>query len=222
MNCSNCGKTAVDPYIEREWLLVAIDCILLRDEAYRHVLFNVDELKEVPTRRCLQFLFAWSLLDAYLKWETLRNDKSSDEAVLQDTTFLLSLGVSSFFGMLAQWLAICTYRYMKAVSTNKTQPNLIWTKLFWALLLPSTFSVVTISVIIWENTKTVRLLASLLIAYWQGIAVSVISGDISTAVVGIVAGTLWRLGVSLWMQPYICVGLEVDVSLSGIPTLCIT
>jgi uncharacterized integral membrane protein len=110
-------------------------------------------------------------------------------------------------------------------SKHKTQSNNLTTtrtKVFWALLLPSTFSVVTIFVIIWENTKTVRLLASLLIAYWQGIAVSVISGDISTAVVGIVAGTLWRLGVSLWMQPYICVGLEVDVSLSGIPTLCIT
>merc|ERR1740117_2062550 len=39
MNCDICQRI-VDPYTEREWLLVAIDCILLRPEAYRHVLYN--------------------------------------------------------------------------------------------------------------------------------------------------------------------------------------
>lgn len=37
--CRRCGQD-VDPYIEKEWLLVAMDCILLREEAYRHVLSN--------------------------------------------------------------------------------------------------------------------------------------------------------------------------------------
>lgn len=37
--CSRCEKN-VDPYCEREWLLVILDLVLLRHEAYRHVLYN--------------------------------------------------------------------------------------------------------------------------------------------------------------------------------------
>ena len=56
MTCSQCHKM-VDPYIEREWLLVVIDCILLREEAYRHVLYNVDELKDIAIPTLLQVVF---------------------------------------------------------------------------------------------------------------------------------------------------------------------
>eukprot|EP00571_Detonula_confervacea_P001124 CAMPEP_0172315352 /NCGR_PEP_ID=MMETSP1058-20130122/24938_1 /TAXON_ID=83371 /ORGANISM="Detonula confervacea, Strain CCMP 353" /LENGTH=341 /DNA_ID=CAMNT_0013029419 /DNA_START=240 /DNA_END=1262 /DNA_ORIENTATION=+ len=37
--CKRCGPD-VDPYIEREWLLVIMDCVLHRPEAFRHVLYN--------------------------------------------------------------------------------------------------------------------------------------------------------------------------------------
>ena len=37
--CRSCGHD-VDPYIEREWLLVIMDCVLHRPEAFRHVLYN--------------------------------------------------------------------------------------------------------------------------------------------------------------------------------------
>mmetsp|Transcript_44756 Transcript_44756/g.93904 ORF Transcript_44756/g.93904 Transcript_44756/m.93904 type:complete len:321 (+) Transcript_44756:110-1072(+) len=37
--CKKCGRD-VDPYIEREWLLVVMDCALHRPEAFRHVLYN--------------------------------------------------------------------------------------------------------------------------------------------------------------------------------------
>ncbi len=37
--CRHCGLVA-DPYLEREYLLVAMDWILLRPPAYRHVLYN--------------------------------------------------------------------------------------------------------------------------------------------------------------------------------------
>ena len=38
-SCKNCSHD-VDPYIEREWLLVLMDCVLHRPEAFRHVLYN--------------------------------------------------------------------------------------------------------------------------------------------------------------------------------------
>src|SRR5687768_9164324 len=39
IQCTKCHDD-VDDYIERDWLLVVIDLILLREEAYRHVLCN--------------------------------------------------------------------------------------------------------------------------------------------------------------------------------------
>jgi hypothetical protein len=221
MTCEACGQT-VDPYIEREWLLVAIDCILLRDEAYRHVLFNVEEFQQIPRKRAFQFLAAWSILDGYLKWETLRNDETGamDEELLRDTAFIFSLGASSLLGKLLQCWAM--YFYMTLVA-KKTPQNLDM-QLVLALLLPSSFSVVTIFVIIWENTKTVRLLGSLLIAYWQGIAVSVISSDIQTPLVGLIVGVLWRLVVSIvWVRPSPCIGLDLELPIPGGPyNLCLT
>jgi Arv1-like family len=37
--CQSCGQN-VDPYVERDALLVAMDCLLLREQACRHVLCN--------------------------------------------------------------------------------------------------------------------------------------------------------------------------------------
>ncbi len=39
--CKYCGED-VDPYIEREWILVIIDCVLHRPKAFRHLLYNRD------------------------------------------------------------------------------------------------------------------------------------------------------------------------------------
>jgi hypothetical protein len=220
--CSKCGKI-VDPYAEREGLLVTIDCILLREEAYRHVLYNVEELKQLPPIKCLQFLVAWSILDTYLKWETLRNDPLTEDMgpAFQDLGFLFSLGATSFLEMLVQYMAIVGYLSFAGMK-NSPSSN-VSGKVFLALLLPSTFSVVTMIVTIWENTKTVRLLGSVLIAYWRGIAVSVVSNDIYVPIVGILAGVFWRWAVSaLWLQPYPCVGLEINGWDQMIPSICVT
>lgn len=211
MTCVNCQKL-VDPYIEQELLLVAIDCILLREEAYRHVLYNIDELKEFPVRTLVQLLLGWSILDGYLKWETITSDEgdsphSDGSLVQQDKMFqIAALLITSTCGFLFQW------HIMQLFQTPQEKSRGNGFKLFWALFMPSTFSAVTIFVNIWENTKTVRLLGSLLIAYWQGIAVWVVTGDLSTPMLGLVAGILWRLIVSLlFIQPFPCIGLELEI-----------
>lgn len=219
MSCSNCEKI-VDPYIEREWLLVAIDCVLLRPEAYRHLLFNVDEFKEVPLGRALQFLFFWALLDAFLKWEAVRNESSSRiQGLVQDKAFVCSLAASSYLGMIIQWSTL--YFCMKKKRKNSQIPSLS-TKILLAVLLPSSFSVITTFVLIWENTKTVRLLGSLMVTAWQGIALSVLTEDIKIPLLGLFAGVLWRLLVStFWMQHLPCIGLELNL-LGASSSLCVT
>lgn len=60
--CRQCHRD-VDPYTEREWLLVSLDCILLRQAAYRHVLYNREALLGYPLSLILvgSFLQAFSL-----------------------------------------------------------------------------------------------------------------------------------------------------------------
>ena len=47
--CTKCARPSADPYCEREWLLVVLDLILLRKEAYRHVLWNRGQLLAAMT-----------------------------------------------------------------------------------------------------------------------------------------------------------------------------
>ena len=143
--CSECEQN-VDPYVERELLLVAIDCILAREEAYRHVLYNFDW--EWGWKPAIQFLVAWSILNTYIRWETLRDEDPTNEA-LQDTGYLISLAVFSFAGLVLQWLAI----YFYLAQTNKPVHPMLASQVYLALVLPTSFDVVMLLVLIWENTK---------------------------------------------------------------------
>jgi hypothetical protein len=40
----------VDPYIEREWLLVVMDCVLHRPEAFRHALYNREPFSKISAQ----------------------------------------------------------------------------------------------------------------------------------------------------------------------------
>ena len=51
--CKGCGND-VDPYIEREWLLVVMDCVLHRPEAFRHALYNRDPFATILCAQDIQ------------------------------------------------------------------------------------------------------------------------------------------------------------------------
>eukprot|EP00980_Cylindrotheca_fusiformis_P017405 scaffold5398_cov120-Cylindrotheca_fusiformis.AAC.7 len=216
LQCSKCGES-VDPYIEREWLLVVIDCILMRVEAYRHVLFNTDELKSFSLRQLMQLIFAWSMLDAYLKWESHRIEVGEESELLYRTIFVISLIASSFVGILIEWLAV--YGWLQQRNKTAERNPSIGYRVLLGLVLPSTFAVVTIFVMTWENTKTVRLLGSVMTAYWKGLAIYLISEDITAPVLGMIARALWQLAMSTFAIP--CVGLQVALDPWGLQ-LCIT
>jgi len=222
MNCEICRRV-VDPYTEREWLLVAIDCILLRPEAYRHVLYNNQDLswykydtnrnnsrsdnnnnvdtngnkndgnndsdedengdQNIHTTTIIHRLVRWTIvsniLHAYLKWETFIQEEQQQQRELQDWSTLLYtiFVITSALDLLAQWLAI--YGYMKLVtmfsSYSSSQHKILAYQIFLSLLLPTSFQVVCVSVLIWENSNTTRALGSLLITCWQCLAISLIT-----------------------------------------------
>lgn len=227
-DCSNpqC-RQVVDPYIEREWLLVAIDCILLRPEAYRHVLFNAKEHFETVTlRRAFQLTVATSILHGYLKFETIktalllhqRQQEGSDEQLHQPPTNIGLLVLTSVSDLMVQWAAI--YFFLKhQISQSRPKKNShrhLPAKIFWSLILPTAFQVVSIFVLIWENSKTTRALGSLLVTCWQGLAISLVADNVvpnsgkAAAMVGIVAVMLWRLAVNQLFHQEACVGFEID------------
>ena len=197
LTCSNCGEIA-DPYIEQEWLLVVIDCILMRLEAYRHVLFNTDEMKRPSRNQLVISGLIWSILDAYLKFETQRLKKDSTE--LYSTVFVGFLVTSSSIGLLLEFLVLQLY-----LKDRLSVVNNISQKIFLALLLPNSFVMITMLVIIWENTQTVRLLGSLLTVCWQTLAISVVSRDFTAPILWLVVRILCKMA----QQSIPCLGLEV-------------
>ena len=204
--CSECEQN-VDPYVERELLLVAIDCILAREGAYRHVLYNFDW--EWGWKPAIQFLGVWSILNTYIQWETLRDEDPKNEA-LQDTGYLICLAVFSLAGLVLQWLAI----YFYLAQTNKAVHPMLASQVYLALVLPTSFDVVMLLVLIWENTKTVRLTGSLLIAYWQGTALLLLSPSMLAPLVGLGVRLIWNTVCTTFLQPFPCVGF-LDIGLWG-------
>lgn len=65
--CGECGGV-VDKYVEFEPMLLVIDLILHRREAYRHVLFNRQRLGGFLTRSVGRLVPVFVVLDAYVKW----------------------------------------------------------------------------------------------------------------------------------------------------------
>ncbi|CAN0418567.1 unnamed protein product, partial [Phaeothamnion confervicola] len=64
--CDACGSVA-DKYIEYEFVLIAIDLVLHRAEAYRHLLFNRQPLcNHTQDARIWRLALGLVLLEAYL------------------------------------------------------------------------------------------------------------------------------------------------------------
>lgn len=191
--CKNCGHD-VDPYIEREWLLVALDCILLRLPAYRHVLFHRLRASSLSWRRMLQTILASSILHSYLVWEACRTSES-------DFTMIFSfykLLMFSVINMFVFW----------GVGTLVAKGDL--RHVFLGVAFPTAFQVVTVLVLVWENTSTVRLLGSLFVVVFQATAMFVVVKQHWWLALAIVfralVGRLVAYSMGLSWQP--CAGIE--------------
>lgn len=297
--CTVCHQRQVDPYMEREWLLVVIDAMLLRPEAYRHILFNVvvidnvvgeeaergggrkktvvtsssktlipPQARTLSRRQALQLVVVSCLLQACLKWETLvrwRDDHphQSDENLLydrfledmtrNDTTtttthnilptknvilfFPLFLVITSLLEATLQWLAVFTCLRLQQCSNKSTHHHAkkrLAVQVFWALLLPMAFHIVTVMVLVWENSSMTRGLASVLVSSWQILGTwllwqrrpkkdekwattSILGAPYVASMVGMMVLSLVRYTVSsvLPSYPNPCIGLRLDHVLSA-------
>ncbi|CAF0742598.1 unnamed protein product [Didymodactylos carnosus] len=65
-------KQPVDKYIELDDLLVFIDFLLLKIQAHRHVLFNIESISR---NHIVKLACALILSNAYIKWFHLKNEQ---------------------------------------------------------------------------------------------------------------------------------------------------
>lgn len=188
--CQKCGND-VDPYIEREWLLVALDCILMRLPAYRHVLFHRLDASALSYRRMLQILLASSILHSYLTWESCR---MSGQDVLFD-----KLMMGSMVDLVVFWACASLFVGKESVQ-----------HVFLGLTFPTAFQVVTVLALVWENTSTVRLLGLLFVLVFQATAMFVVVRQywwmVMAVTVRAIVGRLVAHFMGLDFQP--CAGLE--------------
>ena len=175
-------------------MLIAFDVILHRLPAYRHTLFNRDPFADfcpaTSIGRSFKFGLGLSILDAYIKFESLRfrlysgvdavtrignggDDDPSMFAHLLAWSFLeqMLLLIGSIFVALPLLNKFDVTSSSVGVDLPIPTRAYIVSRLALAIMLPSTFKAVTIFVHIWENSPTTRILGSLFVAsmQWMGV-----------------------------------------------------
>lgn len=147
--CPSCNKFA-DKYIEHDAVMVAIDLMLLRPQAFRHMVFNVlskpgeeDGIHQQSKRMWLLI----TLFDVYLTWA--RAEISQESSPLN--SYILQLPV------LAQYCCFLLYCICETVVTHLVirflaQSWLHWTRpnaLSTAVLISSSSKLFPILMLIW-------------------------------------------------------------------------
>ena len=222
--CKGCDKD-VDPYIEREWLLVVMDCILHRCEAFRHVLYNREPFAKIfakemvadnnnfdDFREILRYSIIATLIRTYL-WHAIELDEQNENGLYSSTLFVVLF--QSFVGenIMAVATIVSSFVILKmdlegggkvtntSISKQPTERNDISTSFFFsrlylAVTIPSFFHLITIFSVIWENSSTVYFLGALFVLSLQRIGIAtVIDERLRTEEIG--AKTALRQNVSL-------------------------
>jgi|AntRauTorckE5430_2_1112549.scaffolds.fasta_scaffold00341_1 hypothetical protein len=184
--CAICCRD-VDPYIERELLLVVMDMMLLRDCAYRHLFFNRSHAYQEKSKLSghgdggmyslkngILSSAVCVLLRVLLKMQGSKH--SSGEPFQQ----LLPLLHSSVVQFAALWMGTMLTAYfcqkMSIVNSSKSTQLSILEPMFWkqmhlAIIIPQLFHFVTLFVHIYENSLMIRLLGSIFVSCFSHMAI---------------------------------------------------
>ncbi len=192
--CPNCGQN-VDPYVERELLLVIMDLLLLRKCAYRHTFHNRTHFGKIPLSSddsrqivsCLKLIFCVSLVETYLKYEAFHQyqvilrDNISEQSVSPsyNNTFYSSPSVPHFFlSSLMEYsfmfLGTIFFAKMFVIDDKLKSQNQFWIKIHNAILLPQCFKFIIVYIHIWEDSPTIRILGSVFVLSYQWMAIHTI------------------------------------------------
>jgi hypothetical protein len=159
MHCDGC-KQLVDKYIEFDFVVIFLDAILHKAQAYRHLLFNVN----IPSPWKLALIYL--LCDTYIEWQAI--DTKQQHPVVDEYIFYAALEWDVyiiFVVVLIEWLlltTITTAMMFTASLLNYLPPcqqlpgcshSLIWL-VHRAMVVSSFGKLLAIPAIIWAQTHS--------------------------------------------------------------------
>jgi hypothetical protein len=196
--CKSCHHD-VDPYIEREWLLVLMDCILHRSEAFRHLLYNrepfckfasADGMSEYRAL-LLQMLTGTYFLRMCLWYaelfgengnEKMNNDSDSERAMIVMMQMLIGDFILITSTILTGIMMLRNSVSMKDEKEQKSNgpttlhrlDSLFISRIYLAISIPNLFHAVTLTVTIWERSYTIFMLGYLFVLSLQRMGVAIV------------------------------------------------
>nr|XP_044614955.1 protein ARV1 isoform X1 [Equus asinus]XP_044614963.1 protein ARV1 isoform X1 [Equus asinus] len=151
--CVSCQKSCqkpVDKYIEYDPVIILINAILCKAQAYRHILFNTKI--NMHGKLCIFCL----LCEAYLRWWQLQDSNQNTDPddfirYAKEWDFYRMFAIASL-EQTAFFIGIFTFLWVVRPMTAKKKPNFIL--LLKALLLSSYGKLLLIPAVIWEHDYT--------------------------------------------------------------------
>lgn len=147
--CKSCQKP-VDKYIEYDPVIILINAILCKAQAYRHILFNTKI--NMHGKLCIFCL----LCEAYLRWWQLQDSSQNTDPddfirYAKEWDFYRMFAVASL-EQAAFFMGIFTFLWLEGSLATRKTPNVVL--LLKALLLSSYGKLLLIPAVIWEHEYT--------------------------------------------------------------------
>ncbi|XP_036916123.1 protein ARV1 [Sturnira hondurensis] len=147
--CKSCQKP-VDKYIEYDPVIILINAVLCKAQAYRHVLFNTKI--NMHGKLCIFCL----LCEAYLRWWQLQDSSQNTDPddfirYAKEWDFYRMFAIASL-EQAAFLVGIFTFLWIERSITTQKKPNFVL--LLKALLLSSYGKLLLIPAVIWEHEYT--------------------------------------------------------------------
>ncbi|XP_023527859.1 protein arv1 homolog isoform X5 [Cucurbita pepo subsp. pepo] len=174
VKCDNC-KSVADEYIECEIMIVLIDLILLKRQAYTHLLYNLIDT-DCLSRQDLAWKFGLSflLLDAYRYMILRLSEKQSS------MTFSSTIGICQKILMdicVGNIMFICALHILSRVFLRSSAGvhKYRYKDFFFAIIISSYFKIFLVCMMIWEFPSPVIFIIDLFVLSSNVIAIKVIT-----------------------------------------------
>lgn len=200
--CVECKRVA-DEYVECEMMIVLIDLILHKSEAYRHLFFNYPNSNRLDTK---ELIWKTSLLFVLLdscKQSLLGAGKVDAVKLDSLSVFLLTAGKLMALVIVGNLLFLATILIASLflVQTDSYSRTRRWTDILLALLLSSYFKLFTFAMTVWDFSPFMIHIIEMFVLSSNTVALKVMMNTTTpTAVAIIAAGALSRffVGTLLW------------------------
>lgn len=241
--CIQCQRD-VDPYCERELMLVVLDCLLFREEAYRHLFFHRYRDLQLDTWESKSIvLLASSCMRASVASLAMYKSPEDDfphfafywmqQTILSGVIYYMQICCINLGVFLSsKWME--EYSPL-LVSLSPRAPEEIFTQIYLSMLLPTACHGATKFLEIWEDSDTVRTMGCCLILAYQWFALNTILrvgvGSVSQILIFtilfvlsmMIRDVLLELARTIWfvtgdeIPSTMCAGMELKIGSVGLP-----